>query len=452
MTNDSATNSSSDTKPDASDDPKVGHPVAFRYFFFGEFAERCSFYGMKAILPLYFTQQLGFAKEHANPIFFAFKMAVYALPMLGGFLADRYFGKYNTIVWFAVPYVLGHFVLGIENAWMAVLALVLLACGSGVIKPNISTLMGLTYDEQRPGQSQLRSSAFMWFYFAINVGAFIAQATLPSIRSNFGYALAFQFPAWLMFVSLAVFAMGKKHYAAESLVYTPPTPEQSEERKIAVSRLMKIFFFMILFWIPYEHNDSIWVYFTEKSVDLKIPFMSKSFEPDQLQAINPLCVMIFAPLFAWLFPKIDPEARVYTIKNKILMGYVIGIASFAIMTMAAFLAKSDVKVASVWVIAAYVLLTIGEILVYGTGLDLAYSAAPGNIKGFITGCFLMTMAIANLINMGWSTMETWLTTPVFLAISALFAVIGMIGMMGTSIPTGDSTPSVPEKLGEAPSV
>ena len=414
-----------------------GHPVAFRYFFFGEFAERCSFYGMKAILPLYFTQQLGFAKEEANPIFFAFKMAVYALPMLGGFLADRFFGKYNTIVWFAVPYVLGHFILGIESSVAALIALVLLACGSGVIKPNISTLMGMTYDEQRPGQTQLRSSAFMWFYFAINVGAFIAQASLPSIRTKFGYAAAFQFPAWLMVASLAVFALGKRHYAAESLAYQPPTPEQSLERKQVVARLMKIFFFMILFWIPYEHNDSIWVYFTTEHVDLRIPFTSNSFEPDQLQSINPLCVMIFAPLFAWLFPKIDPQARIYTIKNKILLGYLIGIASFAIVTAAAFVSKSDVKVSSVWLITAYVLLTIGEILIYGTGLDLAYSAAPANIKGFITGCFLMTMAIANLVNMAWSLTETWLTTPVFLAISAMFAVVGMIGMMRTSIPTSD---------------
>ena len=424
-----------------------GHPVAFRYFFFGEFAERCSFYGMKAILPLYFTKQLGFLQEEqANPIFFAFKMAVYALPMLGGFLADRFFGKYNTIVWFAVPYVLGHFILGIENAWAAMIALVLLACGSGVIKPNISTLMGMTYDQQRPGQSQLRSSAFMWFYFAINVGAFIAQATLPSIRTNYGYAAAFQFPAWLMVASLAIFAIGKKHYAVESLTYHPPTPEQTQERKIAVGRLMKIFFFMILFWIPYEHNDSIWVHFTDKHVDLKIPFTSYSFEPDQLQAINPLCVMIFAPLFAWLFPKIDPEARVYTIKNKILLGYVIGIASFGFMTLAAFLSKSDAKVSAIWVIAAYILLTIGEILVYGTGLDLAYSAAPANIKGFITGCFLMTMAIANLINMAWSRTESMLTTPVFLAISAAFAIVGMIGMLGTSIPTAESSNPIPESL------
>jgi dipeptide/tripeptide permease len=419
------------------------HPVAFRYFFFGEFAERCSFYGMKAILPLYFTSQLHFSQEQANPIFFAFKMAVYALPMLGGFLADRFFGKYNTIVWFAIPYVLGHFVLGIENTTAAVLALILLACGSGVIKPNISTLMGMTYDEQRPGQSQLRSSAFMWFYFAINVGAFIAQVSLPIVRSKYGYAAAFQFPAWLMVVSLGIFAFGKSHYAKETLTYHPPTPDQVRDRNVAVARLMKIFFFMILFWIPYEHNDSIWVHFIHDHVDLKIPFTSTSFEPDQLQAINPLCVMIFAPMFAWAFPKIDPQARIYTIKNKILMGYAIGIVSFGFMTWAAFLTKGDAKVSAIGVINAYVLLTIAEILIYGTGLDLAYSAAPGNIKGFITGCFLMTMAVANLINMAWSPFESKLTTPVFLAISAAFAVVGMIGMWGTVIPSDDSTKGVP---------
>ena len=162
----------------ASDIP-TSHPRGFYFIFWGEFAERCSYYGMRAILFLYLTQALTFPDTEAGPIYMAFKMSCYFLPLLGGFLADRYFGKYWTIVGFSVPYVLGHFVLGISSHIALVIALALLAGGSGVIKPNISTLMGLTYDQLRPGQSALRTAAFQWFYFSINVGALLSTFGLP---------------------------------------------------------------------------------------------------------------------------------------------------------------------------------------------------------------------------------------------------------------------------------
>src|SRR5215213_5644730 len=177
---------------------RTTHPPAFWFIFWGEFAERCSYYGMRAILPLYLTQVLHFSATDASPIYFGFKMAVYLLPLAGGFLADRYFGKYWTLIGFSVPYVLGHFILGIESITALFLALALLAIGSGVTKPNIPTLLGLTYDQQRPGQEQLLSAAFRWFYFSVNVGAVISTFALPLIRDSFSYRAAFQFPAWLM--------------------------------------------------------------------------------------------------------------------------------------------------------------------------------------------------------------------------------------------------------------
>ena len=432
-------------------EPEQGHPVAFRYFFWGEFAERSSYYGMRAILPLYLTSALHFSDAAGGTIYFWFKMACYGLPLLGGYLADRYFGKYRTIVAFSIPYVLGHFVLGIESATAAMIALILLAGGSGVIKPNISTLMGETYDQQRPGKTQLRSSAFLWFYFAINIGALISTLALPYLRTNYGYAVAFRFPAWLMVVSFAVFAMGKKHYAVETLVYQAPTPEQRQERWTTVRRLLGIFGLMVLFWVPYEHNDSLWVYFARDYVDLQVPLLNVTLAPDQMQSLNPLCVMIFAPLFGWLFPKIDPEARIYTAKTKILMGFGCGTISSIVMTIAGFLATSDAKISMVWLAVAYVLLTVGEVLVYGTGLDLAFSAAPANMKGFVTGCFLLTSTIANFFNSFWVTfyggsltdapeLRGPLTPGLFFAISGLFVLVAAI-IMSTMNRDADPSPS-----------
>ncbi|MFY0116420.1 hypothetical protein ABTQ02_19015, partial [Acinetobacter baumannii] len=83
---------------------------------------------------------------------------------------------------FSIPYVFAQFIVGVDNRYVVFFALALLAMGSGVIKPNISTLMGLTYDQQRPGQDQLRTSAFSWFYMAINIGAFLSQLVMPVLR------------------------------------------------------------------------------------------------------------------------------------------------------------------------------------------------------------------------------------------------------------------------------
>ena len=185
---------------------------------------------MRAILAKYMADKLGLGEANASTYMSFFIAACYFLPLIGGYVADRFFGKYWTIVGFSTPYILGHFILGVEDRYYLVGALVLLAMGSGVIKPNISTLMGLTYDEKRPGQTQLRSDAFAIFYFAINVGAAISQFAMPPIRTNYGYRIAFMFPALLMVVAFIIFALGKKHYAKEKVGYVARSPEERKQR------------------------------------------------------------------------------------------------------------------------------------------------------------------------------------------------------------------------------
>src|SRR5262245_15004055 len=239
---------------------KESHPAAIWFFFWGEFAERSSYYGMRAILFLYLTQVLRYSDTEAGPIYAWFKQACYFLPLLGGYIADRWLGRYWTIVGFSVPYVIGQFLIGIPDRTLLVLALALLAGGSGVIKPNISTLMGQTYDQKRPGQDQLRTAAFNWFYLSINIGALLSMFFLPLIRNQYilthldptvraeaalaeeagediarfasaevletAYRVAFAFPAGLMVLALLVFAVGKPTYAVETVEHHVLTPEE----------------------------------------------------------------------------------------------------------------------------------------------------------------------------------------------------------------------------------
>jgi dipeptide/tripeptide permease len=378
------------------------HPPAFWFIFWGEFAERCSYYGMRAILPLYLTSILAFPATTAGPLYYWFKMAVYFLPLLGGYLADRFFGKYWTIVGFSVPYVLGHFVLGIESRVTLFFALCLLAMGSGVIKPNIPTLLGLTYDQDRPGQQRLLSSAFRWFYLAVNIGALISQFLMPILRNNYGYRLAFQFPAWLMVAALIAFASGKRHYAVETPGPAATNPEQRRQQWQTLGTLFGFFGLMVFFWFGYEHHDSLWVFFARDYVDRTIPWVGTVVAPDQIQFLNALFVTIFVPTLTALFRLADRDQRIFTPANRILIGFFVTASAIGLVSAAGFAAQGGLKVPLVWIAAAYIALTLGEVLVYATGLELSYTAAPKNMKSFVSACFLVTSTLGNFINIWFS--------------------------------------------------
>lgn len=415
---------SSDTNPPplpTSNSPEgatsTRHPAGFWFFFWGEFAERYSYYGMRVLLPLYMTARLEFKDNNASTIMFAFKMAVYFLPLVGGFIADRFLGKYWTIVSFSIPYVLGHFILGIEEPWALFLGLVLLAGGSGVIKPNVSTLMGLTYDQKRPGNERLRAASFMWFYFSVNIGAFLSQVISPLVRGtkeNPKYGLAFGIAAWMMVGALGIFALGKPFYAVEKRQQRRQSFGEVVAQLKQLLPLFLIFFFIILFWLVYEQNDVQWVLFVRTHVNLPvfdIPAINlglfsiaehKNFElqADYFQFLNPLLVVIFVPTFNILFKTLDPKVRIFTSMRKMFVGFGLETLAVALMASAAQMAAtSNSKVSIGWYLCAYTALTIGEILIYGTGLEMAYAYAPQGMKSFVSACFLVTSALANLANM-----------------------------------------------------
>jgi POT family proton-dependent oligopeptide transporter len=259
--------------------------------------------------------------------------------------------------------------------------------------------MGLTYDQQRPGNITLRANAFLWFYFSINVGSTLSMLALPFIRSAYGYQVAFAFPAALMAMALAVFAIGKKHYATEVIGPPPPrTPEQRAEQWKVLMGLLGIFGLMVPFWIVYEHNDNLWVEFAGTSMEMPT-LGSVQIKPDQFQFINAALILVFVPLSQWFWPKVDPTGTRFPHTTKMFIGFVFTAAAPAVMAFAAHLASDGSKVSVWWLVLAYFVLTVGEVLLYGTGLDLSYGYAPKSMKGFVTACFLVTNAVGNLINM-----------------------------------------------------
>jgi len=318
------------------------HPIGFWFFFWGEFAERCCYYGMRAILLLYMIQIIKFDDGKATMIQSYFMAACYLLPLIGGYVADNYLGKYRTIVYFCIPYIFGQAMLGIaalHNETCLFLSLGLLAMGTGVIKPNISTLMGLTYDQHRPGRTRLRSDAFAMFYGAINIGAAISSFGVPAIRNYLGgdsraYAIAFLFPALLMIMAFIVFALGKPFYAVETVRRVRLTPEERRQRWVVLSRLLGLFMVVAIFWSLYDQSVSTWVLLTRDYLDLGE--FGVKFSPDQIQAVNPVLVVLLLPpvtlLWHWL-PRVGVNLKP---TSKMLIGFVLTGITMVIITWAAF--------------------------------------------------------------------------------------------------------------------
>jgi POT family proton-dependent oligopeptide transporter len=402
----------------------LDHPAGFWFIFWGELAERCSYYGMRAILATYMVERLGLSRADGGTYVSLFIAACYFLPLLGGWIADRFLGKYLTIVLFSLPYILGHVVLGFENFPALAIALSLLAMGSGVIKPNISPLMGLTYDQYRPGQEQLRSNAFSIFYMSINIGAAISQIAVPFIRTTFNsYWLAFLFPAVLMAMSFAVFALGKPFYAHEVIGRRQKTPEERALQWKVVGQVGLLFLLVMFFWAIFDQASSTWIFFAKSHMSLDLFVLGYQVDAEMMQAINPILIVVILPITTVLWTALDARGIRVRATDKMIIGFVLTAFCMGVMAFCGFAAGEaqqrpvvedgqpvlvdgapkmedwvppDERVSIRWQALAYLFITMAEILISVTGLELAFVAAPKSMKSFVTSLWLVSVGMANL--------------------------------------------------------
>ena len=375
---------------------------------------------MRAILLLYMIDRLGFSEQAANRNMSLFVAACYLLPLAGGYIADNYLGKYRTIVFFSLPYIFGQLIIGVENRWVLLGALGLLAMGTGVIKPNISTLMGLTYDQQRPGQLKLRSDAFALFYGSINIGAAISSFAVPVLRDKFGYQTAFLFPAGLMCMALFFFAVGKPFYAKETIRRVIVSPEERRERFVVFRRIMGLFIVVSFFWSIFDQAESTWTLFARDHLNLNIfDFQQETWQyrameyakenlhvdlfgyklaPDQIQGLNPILILILLPPVTLLWHFLDRIGVKLRPTDKMLIGFALTAVVMGIMSAAGYQAGSSGRISVLWEVIPYIFITCAEICISVVGLELAFSAAPTSMKSFITACWLLTVFVGNIIN------------------------------------------------------
>jgi POT family proton-dependent oligopeptide transporter len=384
-----------------------GMPKGIPYIIGNEAAERFSYYGMRTVLVIFMTQYLRDAsgelavlsEADATAYYHWFGTAVYFTPVAGALLADVFLGKYRTIVSLSIVYCLGHLVLALDDTLMGLaLGLGLISLGSGGIKPCVSAHVG---DQFGAANASLLPKVYSYFYFSINLGAFISTLLTPLLLEHYGPHAAFGLPGALMILATWVFWMGRLRF-----IHVPPGGREflkeafSREGVAVMLRLALVYLFIAIFWALFDQSGSTWVLQANK---MDRNFMGIEWLPSQIQALNPIMILAFIPLYnKVLYPAVE-RAFVLTPLRKISAGLFIATGSFLIIALIETRITAGQTPNIVWQLAAYTILTAAEVLVSITALEFSYTQAPRKTKSFVMSLFLMSVSLGNLFTAAVNT-------------------------------------------------
>ncbi|XP_047730151.1 solute carrier family 15 member 2 [Prionailurus viverrinus] len=359
--------------------PKIcgsNYPLSIAFIVVNEFCERFSYYGMKAVLTLYFLYFLHWNEDTSTSIYHAFSSLCYFTPILGAAIADSWLGKFKTIIYLSLVYVLGHVVKSLGalpilggqmvHTVLSLFGLSLIALGTGGIKPCVAAFGGDQFEEKH---AEERTRYFSVFYLSINAGSLISTFITPMLRGDvqcFGedcYALAFGVPGLLMVIALVVFAMGSK-------IYRKPPPEGNIVSQVvkciwfaisnrfnnrsgdipkrqhwldwaaekypkqlimdvkALTRVLFLYIPLPMFWALLDQQGSRWtLQATRMNGNLGIFVL----QPDQMQVLNPLLVLIFIPLFDLVIYRLVSKCGInFSSLRKMAVGMILASLAFAV--------------------------------------------------------------------------------------------------------------------------
>ncbi|XP_067155398.1 solute carrier family 15 member 2 isoform X5 [Apteryx mantelli] len=352
------------------------YPLSIAFIVVNEFCERFSYYGMRAVLTLYFINFFHWDENLSTSVYHAFSALCYFTPVIGAIMADSWLGKYKTIIYLSIVYVVGHLIksvgaipsLGnqVVHVVLSMVGLFLIALGTGGIKPCVSAFGGDQFEEEHTSE---RSKFFSVFYLSINAGSLISTFVTPVLRGDvkcFGedcYPLAFGVPAALMVLALVVFIAGSGLYRK-----TPPegnvllevckcigfaiknrlknrsrqipkrdhwldwASEKYSKKLIGevkmVTRVLFLFIPLPMFWALFDQQGSRW---TLQATKMNADFGIYVLQPDQMQFLNPLLILVFIPIFdLGLYPLINMCKFNFTPIRKMATGMILAGMAFGL--------------------------------------------------------------------------------------------------------------------------
>ncbi len=424
------------------------HPKALFALFMVELWERFSYYGMRAFLILYITADigrrgLGFDDASAYGIYAAYGALVYLTPILGGFFADRLMGFRKAIIWGSIMMAGGQFILAANDNTLFYIGLAFLVIGNGFFKPNISSMVGKFYADGDPR----RDGAFTIFYMGINMGAFLAPLTCGMIAETVGWEYGFLAAGIGMIVGLLIFLWAQKANIFEQyglkpieaagktvaglpaqmlpyvislllvpvmwllirtndimdyllmtvgagiigyLLYHSFSYEKVQRQRIWVVIILLLF--TTVFWTFFELAGSALNLFTERNVNKTI--MGYTLTTSAFQSANPLFIMIFAPIFSWIWIKLARANREPAAPLKFAFGLLMLGAGFLVLNLGTPGAVGGM-VAAIFLVLLYLMHTLGELALSPVGLSMVTKLAPAKIVAFMMGIWFLSSSIAH---------------------------------------------------------
>jgi POT family proton-dependent oligopeptide transporter len=383
-----------------------GHPRGLSTLFFTEMWERFSYYGMRAFLIYYMTASvaaggLGFAVADAGTIYGLYTGSAWGAAILGGIVADRFLGQYRSVLIGGIIIALGHFTLAFRALPFFYSGLVLIVVGTGLLKPNVSTLVGALYE---PGDSR-RDAGFSIFYMGINIGALFGPLIAGYLAQEVDWHVGFACAGVGMTFGLIQYVLGRNRL--QSPVAAAATADaQSETAKAAftatelkrMAAIVVFFLVAILFWGAYEQAGSTLALFADRYTRLEI--FGFSFPSSWFQSVQPIFVILLAPLFAWIWVRLGP--RDPSVPTKLALGVLFMGLAFLVLVPAGEMAQSSgVRVSPWWLIMSYGISELGELCLYPVGLSAVTKLSPTRILGLMMGVWMLSNAFGNMLA-GWS--------------------------------------------------
>lgn len=434
-------------RPVAADDTRFfGHPQGLALLFVAEMWERFSYYGMRALLVLYLIKQLGWSDASAYELYGTYTGLVWLTPMVGGWLADRFLGTHRALLIGGAIIAAGHFTLALPGQTAFYVGLGLVIAGTGLFKPNASTMVGQLYP---PGDAR-RDRGYTIFYMGINTGAFIAPLVCSWLGETVGWHWGFGAAGVGMVIGLASYAVAKRRYlgtigdvpAGRAVAAAPGQAatagsgirgwhallgggagfalafasgganpvalltgtiigaamaaallsSHGDERRRVIA-LCLVVFFVIFFWMAFEQAGSSMNVFADRHTvralgDFTIP-------AGWFQSVQPLTLILFAPLAAATWGWLGRRGAEPSTPMKMAWGLVLVGLSFVVMAIGGRAADAGLQVSPWWLVGAYCLQSLGELAVSPVGLSYVSKVAPARLGALAMGLFFLSNAAAS---------------------------------------------------------
>jgi POT family proton-dependent oligopeptide transporter len=381
----------------------LGHPRGLSTLFFTEMWERFSYSGRRALLILYRVPPaaaggLGFTTRRAATIYGLYTMAVYASSIPGGWLADRVIGHYRSVLCGGILITLGHFSMAFPTIQTFFLGLALIVLGTGMLKPNVSTMVGFLYgaDDAR------RDAGFSLFYMGINLGAMTAPLVCGFLGQKVNWHFGFAAAGFGMMIGVIQYILGRKHLpestpmrsrSAADAANEPLTP--SDWKRIGA--ICVLFVFALIFWSVFEQAGSTLTLFADHHTRLSV--FGWTFPSSWFQSEQPLFVITLAPVFAWLWVRLGK--REPSSATKFATGLALTAIGFLIIIPAARIAETQhTRVSPLWLTLLYLVHTFGELCLSPVGLSLVTKISPKKVVGLMMGFWFLAASLGNFFA-GW---------------------------------------------------